>query len=111
MNEVDKGKTTCTVGGWVTAPVDSLVKPLTLDVVRDWWLKKRSDISDDDAMAFLFGEIESLQADREWQIKQNVKMFTALEEISKADGTPENPKHVSRSALIQIAKEGMVEAV
>jgi hypothetical protein len=111
MNQADKGKTTCTVGGWVTAPVDSLVKPLSLADVRDWWLKKRSDIPDDDAMAFLFGEIESLQADREWQIKQNVKMFEALEEISKADGTPEAPKHVSRSALILVAINGMVEAV
>jgi hypothetical protein len=25
MNEADKGKTTCTVGGWATAPVDSPV--------------------------------------------------------------------------------------
>ena len=59
----------------------------------------------------LQSEINALKEDNAWQIKQNVRMFTALEEITKADGTPEKPKHVSRSALIQIAKNGIVESV
>lgn len=93
MNEADKGKTTCTVGGWVTAPVDSLVKPsLTFAQVRDWWQGKNLPPFEDRAtteevVEFLISEAERLEEDRQWQIKQNVKMFTALEEISKADGT------------------------
>lgn len=96
---------------WTSAgigPVDSLVKPLSLDAVRDWWLKKRSDISDDDAMAFLFGEIESLQADREWQIKQNVHMFEALEKMAAILPMGHTIRERECFELVQAA---MVEAV
>ena len=97
-------------------PVDLLVKP---DIVErlESALSPLGTFSGKDGTAAevimqeAAEEIKRLRDDREWQIKQNVKMFEALEEISKADGTPENPKHVFRSALIQVAKNGMVEAV
>lgn len=87
----------------------------------DWrnWLScltccEEDDQAADELQAYmekLIAEVAALKVDNEWQIKQNIKMFKALEEISKADGTPEAPKHVSRSALIQAAINGMVEAV
>ncbi|MDO9080878.1 MAG: hypothetical protein Q7U44_08745, partial [Desulfuromonadales bacterium] len=50
-------------------------------------------------------------ADTMLQESEKERFRGALEEITGADGTPQMPKHVSRSAIIQIAKNALVESV
>lgn len=43
--------------------LDPPVKPLTIQDVRMWWHQVRSDIPDDDAIAFLFNELARLDSE------------------------------------------------
>ena len=109
MNGETKASTWSMAGKTGDTPVDSLVKP-TFAEQCEMVAKILPDSAFRDSLAVLHNEmleeIEKLQRDREWQIKQNVKMFTALEKISKAGAS-----EYAWSSLQRMAKEGMVEAV
>lgn len=81
---------------------------MNLKDAQEWWEKKRSDLSDDEVITFLFDRIDSLQADNEWQIKQNVHMFKALEKMAEILPMGHTTRERECFALVQAA---MVEAV
>jgi hypothetical protein len=94
-------------------PVDSLVKP-TFAEQCEVVAKCLPPAPFKDCVIALHAEmlekIESLREDREWQIKQNVKMFTALEQIAKDTIGYGHMGYGQPTAVALVAKAAMVEA-
>ena len=53
---------------------------ITIETVRMWWHKTRSDIPDDQAIGFLFDEVARLDTSRRYLIGQNALQAKELGE-------------------------------
>lgn len=104
-------------GGDGKTPVDSLVNPI-LQAAREWLAEPEADngaggeLPIDEITALISGlvkEVDRLEEDRQWQIKQNVKMLTALDRIAKHLKLPCDQR--DDGVLEQLTAEGMTEAV